>query len=722
MSYTNPKVSSPVLGQRNFAYARNYFPARSPILGGRDSSEDELDNVSVTNSIATHPGMSRGKATGRSWPWQPPITSRKPLTAIARPGPERQLSSSPEYTPASPAFAPVGFTNPRSPEFAPRSPNFNPGSSGSSNALYARYQRQPQSLAPGPSSLPDYQSPGMNYREHFTSYRVRPQNSFAVQPQPILPSVASDLLRNLGSTNNSNISWTHSKVSSRKRPFEEDDDFFAPPSKRREYSATQLSGLYNESTARAADQTLQNARNRVYAGRNHSITPAEEDVEMKDSRAPANSNNHAGMAYAAAPQSPRGLAADEYNRPRVSFPSEIEYATTETAFGPNYSGEPGLVIQQKPISAPARGTSSLNSAVATEQAHRNGTSFGSSLPQNSPQLPSFGSLFSRPSPGQYPQASSHTSNNDYPMESQNNVNHDNVISLSPQRSIRAEVFHSLEARNGSVDSDTVDPLILHSYSPSPALSEDSIHGTENQNSIENPPVASPQEENPINRHETDSVTLAEDTPRLSIEAPDNFDNESVVSHHSNNNNDDNNNNQFLTLQEKVSNLGVELDEVQEELDNRRMEFDDLNTQNTHCDTQISTLSTDVEALEQKTQAQCDETTQLRNEVNTLKAEASEHQSRFEELIKLVVEVTERSNLHGERIMKLTQRDAGAENGTANNNNEDEVAALKEEVARLQKEVLTLQNEALKKEIAELRASRGLWVIWEGVDGVWCEVL
>ncbi|TGO20927.1 hypothetical protein BPAE_0255g00050 [Botrytis paeoniae] len=712
MSYTNQKVSSPVLGQRNFAYARNYFPARSPILGGRDSSEDGLVDVSVTNSTTTHHGMSRRKATGRSWPWQPPHTSRKPLTAMARPGPERQLSPSPEYTPASPTFAPVGLTNPRSPEFAPRSPNFNPSSSGPLNALYAHYQPQPPSPAPGPSSLPDYQSPGMNYREHFTSYRARPQNSFAVQPQPMLPSVANGLLRNLGNMNNPNFSWTHSKVSSRKRPFEEDGDFFAPPSKRREYSATQMFGLYNETTARTAGQTLNNAHNRVYVSRNHSITPVEEDVEMNSSRAPASSNNFAGMVYEAAPSTPRGLAADEYNRPRASFPCEIEYATTETAFGPNYSGESGLVIQQKPIVAPARGASSLNPAVATEQAHRNRMSFDSWPPQTSPQLPSFGSLFTRPSHSQYPQVSSDTSNDDYPMVPQNNVdNYANLISPSPQRSIRAEVFHSLEARHGSVDSDTVDPMILHSYAPSSALSEGSTHDTENQNSNENPPVASPQEENPINRHETDSVTLAEDTPRLSIEAPDNFDNESVVSHHSNNNIDDNNNNQFLTLQEQVSDLGVKVDEVHEEIYHNLMVFDDLTTQNIHHDTQISTLSTDVEALEQKVQAQSDEKTQLRNEVNTLKAEASEHQSRFEELIKLVVEVTERSNVHGEKIMKLTQQSAaGARNETANNdngNNVDEVAALKEEVARLQKEVLTLQNEALKKEIAELRASRGL---------------
>ncbi|KAF5879353.1 uncharacterized protein Bfra_006562 [Botrytis fragariae] len=712
MSYTNQKVSSPVLGQRNFAYARNYFPARSPILGGRDSSEDGLDDVSGTDSTTQHHGMSRGNATGRSWPWQPPHTSRKPLTAMARPAPERQLSSSPEFTPASPAFATAGLTNQHSPEFAPRSPSFNPSSSGPSNALYAHYQPQPQSPAPGPSFLPDYQSPGMNYREHFTSYRARPQNSFATQPQPMLPSVADGLLRHMGNMNNSKFSWTHSKGSSRKRPLEEDDDFFAPPSKRREYSATQMFGLHHETTPRAAGQTLNNARNRVYASRNHSITPVEEDVEMNNCRPPASSNPFAGMVYEAAPSTPRGLAANEYNRPRASFPCGIQYVTTETAFGSNYSGEPGLVIQQKPIVAPARGASSLNTAVATEQAHRNGISVVSSPSQTSPQLPSFGSLFTRPSHDQYPQVSSDTSNNDYPMEPQNNVNnYTNLFSPSPQRSIRAEVFHSLEAHHGSVDTNTVDHLILHSYAPSPALSEGSTHDTENQSSNENPRVASPQEKNPINRHETDSVTLAEDTPRLSIEATDNFDNESVVSHHSNNNIDDDNNNQFSILQDQVSDLGVELDEVYEEVQQHRIDFDDLKTQNIQRDTKLSTLSTDVEELKQEVLFQSNITSQLRSEVDTLNAEASEHKSRFEELIKLVVEVTERSNLHGEKIKKLTQQDAGADDETANNNNNgnnvDEVVALKEEVERLQKEVLTLQNEALKKEIAELRASRGI---------------
>ncbi|KAF7907299.1 uncharacterized protein EAF01_004886 [Botrytis porri] len=703
MSYTNQKVSSPVLGQRNFAYARNHFPARSPILGGRDSSEDESENVSETKYTAAHPRMSRRKATGRSWPWLPPHASRKPLTAMARPITERQLSSSPEFTPVSPAFTPAGSINPRSPEFAPRSPNYNSGSTGPSNALYAHCQPQPQSPAPGPSSLPDYQSPGMTYRENFTSYRAGSQDSFAVQPQPMLPSAANDFYRSLGSMDNSNYSWTHSKVSSRKRPFEQDDDSFAPPSKRQENSATQMFGLYNEATARAADQ---NARNRSYAVSNHSITPAGEDVEMNNSRTPANSNNFAGMVYAAAPLTPRGLAADEYNRPQATFPCEIEYTTTETAYGPNYSGEPGFVIQQKSIFAPARSAASPNSAVAVEQVHRNRMSYDSSAAQTSPQLPSFGSLFSGLSSVQYPQVSSDTSSHDYPMEPLHNVhNYVDLISPSPQRSIRAEVFHSLEARNGSADSDTVDL-----YSPSPDISEGSIQNAENQDSIENPPIESSQEEHPTNRQETDSVTLAEETPRLSIEAPDNFDNELVVSHHSNNNNDDNNSNQFSTLRERVSNLGVELDEVHEELHQYRMDFNDLKPQNIHHKTQISTLSTDVEALKQEVLAQSDQTTQLRNELNTLKAEVSENQSRFEDLIKLVVDVTERSDLHGEEILKLTERDEEADAEAANNdngNNVDEVAALKAEVARLQKEVLTLQNEALKKEIAELRASRGV---------------
>ncbi|TGO37537.1 hypothetical protein BHYA_0095g00360 [Botrytis hyacinthi] len=713
MSYTNQKVPSPILGQRNFAYARSHFPARSPILGGRDSSEDELDDASVTNSTTTHHEISRGKATGRSYPWQSPTTSRKPLTAMARPGPERQLSSSPEYTPASPTFATAGLTNPRSPVFAARNPNFNPSSSGPSNALYAHYQPQPQSPTSGPSSLPDYQSPGMNYREHFTSYRARPANSLAVQPPPMLPSIASDIFRNLGSMNNSNSSWTHSKVSSTKRPFEEDDDFFAPPSKRREYSF----GLYNETTARGTDQALQNSRNRVYASNNHSTTPAGGDVEMNNYRAPESSNIYAGMVYQAAPSTPRGRAADEYNRPQASFPCEIEYTTTETAYGPNYSGEPGLVIQQKPISTLTRGTSSLNSAVATDQRYL-------------PQLPPLGTMFTGFSPSpqspQYPQASSHNSNNDYPMEPQDNFNHDNIISPSPQRSIRAEVFHSFEARHGSIDSDTADPLVLHSYAPSPALSEGSTHDTENQNSNEDPPVASPQEKNPIDRHETDSVTLAEDTPRLSIEAPDDTDsesvishhsrnnndddNESVVSHHSRNNNDDDNNNQLLILQEEVANLGVELYGVQRELSNHRENFEAFHNLNTEYSTEIPTISDNVERLEQRIQAQSDETTQLRNEVNKLRAEASEHQSKFDTFMDLVVEVAERSNLHSEQIKQLTQRHAGAQNEAANNatgNKVDELAALTREVTRLQNRVLTLQNEALMKQVDELRASTGL---------------
>ncbi|KAF7957838.1 hypothetical protein EAE96_003408 [Botrytis aclada] len=708
MSYTNQKVSSPILGQRNFAYARNHPSARSPILGEGDSSEDELDNVSVANYTTTYPGMSRRKT------WQPPVTLRKPLTAMARQTPARQLSSSPEYTPVSPAFATVGFNSPRSHGFAPRSPNFNSSSSGPESALYARYQPQPQSPAPGPSYLPDYRSPGMNYREHFTSCGVGPQSSFAKQPQAMPPTLTNGLFRHLGSMNNYNHPWNHSNAFSRKRPFEDADDLFAPPPKRREYSATNLFGLFNETSPRAADQTLQNAHSGVSAVRSYRVTPAEQDVEMSNSSTPANSDKFAGMAYEPAPSTPRGLTADEHNKPEATFPYELEYTTTELAYGPNYTGPPGFVALKKPISAPVSSASSLSTVATTQPVHRTGMLFSSSPPRNLSQLPSIRDLFHHQSPVQNPQVSSNTSNNDYPVEPQNNVNNDNinhndVVSPSPQRSIRAEVFHSLEARHGSVDSDAGDPVLLRSYSSSPASSEGSVHDTENQNSIENLPDASPQEENTNNGHETDSVTLA-DTPRLSIEAPDNLNNASVVSNHSNNNNVDNNNDQLLMIQEKVSNFQGELDYFQSQLDDHRGELDDVDDKHTHYYTRISTLSTDVEVLEQKSQAQSDETTQLRNQINTLKAEASERQSRFDELVKLVVEVTERSNLHGEQIINLARRSAGADNEAANNNNnkdEDEVTTLKEEVARLQKEVLTLQNEALKKEIAELRANRNL---------------
>ncbi|KAF7955069.1 uncharacterized protein EAE97_000328 [Botrytis byssoidea] len=724
MSYTNQNVPSRILGQRNFAYAINQFPARSPILGGRDSSENESDDASVTNSTTTHQGMSRGNATGRSNPWQPPTTSRKPLTAMARPGPERQLSSSPEYTPASPSFATAGSTNPRSPVFAARNPNFNPSSSGPSNALYAHYQAQPQSPTSGPY-LPDYQSPGMNYQEQFTSYRARPGNFFALQPPPMLPSLTSNFFRNQGSMNNSNSSWTHSNVSRRKRLSEEDDDFFAPPSKRRHYSF----GFYNETTARATDQTLQNSRNRVYISSNYGTTPADGDVEMNSYRAPESSNIYSGMVYQAAPSTPRGRVADDYNGPLATFPGDIEYTTTETAYGPNYSGEPGLVIQQKPTSTLARDTSSFDSAVATKPNH---------LPQILPRLPPLGTMFSGLSSIQSPQASLPSSNNDYPTGPRDNINHDNILSPTPQRSIRAEVFHSLEARDASVD-----PLILHSYAPSPALSEGSTHDAENQNSNENPPVETPQEENSINRHDTDSVTLAEDTPRQSIEVPDDTDNESVVSHHSRNNNaddnesvishhsrnnnaDDNesvishhsrnnnvddNNNQLLILQEEVTDLGVELYGVQRELSNHRENFEAFYTLNTEYSTEIPTISGSVERLERRIQTQSDETTLLRNEINTLRAEASEQRSRFSTFMDLVVEVADQSNLHGEQINQLTQREARAQIEIANNataNKVDELATLKREITRLQNRVLTLQNEALEKQIAELlRASSGL---------------
>ncbi|THV54273.1 hypothetical protein BGAL_0030g00050 [Botrytis galanthina] len=730
MSHTNQKVPSPILGQRNFAYASNHFPVRSPILGGRDSTADELDDASVTNTTTKHHGMSRGKGKSRSYPWQSPTTSREPLTAMARPGPGRQMSSSPEYTPASPTFAPAGLTNPRSLVFAPRSSNFNPSSSGPSNALYVRYQPRPQSSTSGPSSLPDYHLPAMDYQEHFTSYRAGPDKYFAVQTR--------DFFKNGESKNKSNSSWTHSRVSSRKRPSEEeeDNDFFAPPSKRRQYSTTYPFGLYNETTARVTGQTLQNSRNRVYASSNYSTTPADGDVEKNNYRAPESSNIYAGMVYQAAPSTPRGRAADEYNRPQATFPCEIEYTTTESAYGPNYSGQPGLVIQQKPISALTRGNSSFNSAVATDKIF---------LPRILPQLPRLCTMFNGFGSPQYPQASSHSWNNYIPMEPRDNVNqdngnhvsfnHDHIISPSPQRTIQAEVFHSLEARHASVDPDTVNPLMLQSYAPSPALLEGSSHDSDNQNSNENPPVAPPQEENPINRLETDSVTLAEDTPRPSIEIPDDTDNESVVSHHSSdnndhdnesvishhsrnnndddnesvishhsrNNNDDENNNQLLILQEEVSDLGVELYGVQRQLSNHRENFQSYSTE-------VPTITGNVERLQHGAQAQSDETTQLRNEVRTLRAEASEHLYRFNVFKDWMVEVAERSNLHGEQIKQLTQRDAGAQDATANNatgSKLDELAALAREVASLQHRVLTLQNEALGKEVAELRASIGL---------------
>ncbi|KAF7904472.1 hypothetical protein EAF00_001806 [Botryotinia globosa] len=707
MSCTKQKVPSPILGQRNFAYARNHFPARSPILGGRDSSEDELDDASVTDATTTHYGMSRGKATGRSNRWQPPTASRKPLIAMAKPGPERQLSPSPEYTPASPSFATAGLTNPRSPVFAARNPNFNPSSSGRSNALYAHYQAQHQSQTSGPSSLPDYQSPGMNYQEHFTSYRAIPENSFAM-----LPSLMSDLSRNLGSMNDSNCPWKHSKVSRRKRPSEEDDDFFVPLSKRRQYSF----GFNNETTAMAADQTPQNSGNRVYVGSNYGTTPAGGDVEMNNYRAPESSNIYAGMVYQAAPSTPRGRAADDYNRPQATFPCDIEYTTTEMAYGPNYSGKPGLVIQQKPISTVARGTSSFDSAVATKP----------NLPQILPRLPPLGTVFGGLSSIQSPRASPPSWNNDYSTQPQENVNHVNILNPSPQRSIRAEVFHTLEAHGDSVDSDTVDPLILHSYAPSPALSEGSPRDAENQNSNENPPVESLQEENTINRHDTDSVTLAEDTLRQSIEVPDNTDTESVISHHSRNNHDndngsvishhsrnnnvDDNNNQLLILQEEVTDLGVELYGVQRELSNHRENFEALYTRNTEYSTELPTISGDVERLQRRIQAQSDETTQLRNELNTLRAEASEQRSRFHRFMNLVVEVADQSRVHGEQINQLTQREARAQIEIANDapaNKVDELAALTREVIRLQNRVLTLQNDALEKHLGELRAISGL---------------
>ncbi|KAF7941136.1 hypothetical protein EAE99_000773 [Botrytis elliptica] len=725
MSYTNQKVSSPVLGQRNFAYARNYFPARSPILGERDGSEDGPDNVSVTSTAAPIPGMSRGKPTGRSWPWQRTTTSRKPLTAMARPRPERQLSSSPEYTPASPGFAPVDFNNPRSAEAAPRSSNFNPSSSNPPSALYAHYQPQLQTPTLGPSFLPDYQSLGMHYREHFTSYSARPQNSFAMQSrQPMLPSIASDLLQKQGSMNNSNFSWTHSKVSSRKRPFEEeDDDFFAPPSKRREYSATRPFGLYNETTAGSASQTLQDSRNRVYPSGNRSFTPAHGYVEMNNSRTPANSDIYAGMVYQEAPSTPRGRAADECNnRPLATFPYEVEYTTTETAYGPNYSGTPGLVIQQKPVST--RGTSSRNSAVAPNYRYR---------PQTSMQLPPLATLFT----GFKSHESSPSSNNNYPMEPQNNVNHGNILSPSPQRTIRAEVFHSLEARHGSVDSDTVDPilspspqrtiraevfhslearhgsvdsdtvdpLILSSYAPSPALSEDSTHDAENQNSNENSPVASPQEEDPIDRQSTDSATLAEDTPRQSIEAPDNFDNESVVSYHPSDNDDDENHSQSATLDQDVRGH-----QIQQILTRHGKFFEDLATRKSDYSIELPFLIDDVETLKQTTKEQSDKNTELRKEIRTLNAQASTQFAFYVDMTKVALERPNPSQINDEHINRLIQQSVEAGNKTADHatvNNAEVLATLRREVTELQNSVLKMQNEALMKQVEDLRALRDL---------------
>ncbi|CCD34919.1 predicted protein [Botrytis cinerea T4] len=45
MASTNQKSSS----QRHFTFMKTHFAPKSPILGERDSSVDELDNVSVTN-------------------------------------------------------------------------------------------------------------------------------------------------------------------------------------------------------------------------------------------------------------------------------------------------------------------------------------------------------------------------------------------------------------------------------------------------------------------------------------------------------------------------------------------------------------------------------------------------------------------------------------------------------------------------------------------------
>ncbi|TEY80309.1 hypothetical protein BOTCAL_0039g00060 [Botryotinia calthae] len=743
MSYTNQKGSSPILGQRQFTFKKTHFAPRSPIPGERDSSVDELDNVSVTNPTSTSSRMSRRKATGPSWSLQSHFASRKPLTAMARQNTERQLNASPEFSPASPpAFTPVGFTNQRSPELAPRSPSFNPGSPSSPRPLFSHFNPRPQSSTSGPASLPDYQFPGLNHREHFAPCAVGPQSFFAMQPRPTLPNV-SLLNQSLNSMNDSYLSWKNSNVSSRKRPSERVDDFFAPPSKRRESSATQSFGLYHETTTSAADQILRDARDRVYASRHQGIFPVEENMEMSDSGTPANSNKYAENLHRKAPQSPGGRVTDYYNKPRASFSCQVEYAPTETV-----SGESEFAIQRKSIFAPFSVATSFKPAAATEQTHRNEMSFGSfsqttpQLPsfssqfsrpdhgqttpllpsfcsqfsrpdhgQTTPQLPSFGSKFSRPDHGQYSQlpSSKYTSYIGYSTDLPRHTaaGPGSLPSPSPQRSIRAEVFQSLEARQCSVDSDAVDPPVLHSYarSPSSTGSGTLVHGTENRNSIEIPPIASPQEENSINRQDTDSVTLAEDTPRLSIEAADNLDNESIVSYDSNNNNK--NNNDISILHEKLDNIGAELFEVQHESRSNRMDFDNMSTQNRHFNTRFSALCTSVEDLKEQIQIQSAQNTQSRNEVDTLKEEAVEQKARFEELVKLVVEVTNRSNFHSCEIKKLIpQGVAGAGNEDVNNNgdNVDEVAALKKEVARLQQEVLTLKNEALKKEVAELRVN------------------
>ncbi|EMR86150.1 hypothetical protein BcDW1_5197 [Botrytis cinerea BcDW1] len=720
MASTNQKSSS----QRHFTFMKTHFAPKSPILGERDSSVDELDNVSVTNPTSTSSKMSRGKATVPSWSLQSRFASRKPFAAMGRQNTERQSTASPEFTPASPpAFTPVGFTNQRSPELGHRSPSFNPGSPSSPRRLFSHFGPRPQSPTSGLSSLPNYQSPGLNHREHFAPYAVAPQSFFAMQPRPPLPN-ASLLTQPLDNMNDSYLSWKNSNVSSRKRPSERVDDFFAPPPKRRESSTTQLFGLYHE-TISAADQILQNARDRVYASRHQGTLPVERYMEMSNCGNPANLNNYAGNIYQKAPQSPGALASDYYNRPRASFSCQVECASTETM-----SGESEFAIQRKPVFAPFSVATSFQPAAATEQTHRNEMSFGSSpitpqlprfssqfsLPddgQYTPQLPSFSSLFSHPDHSQYSQLPS-SKYIGYPTElPHHTAGPGSLLSPSPQRSIRAEVFQSLEARQCSIDSesvesnsvnsDSIDPPILQSYARPPASSGTSVQGTKNQNSIEIPPITSPQEGNSINRQDTDSDTLAEDTPRISIEAADNSDNESAVSYHSNNNNND-----ILILGKKLDNIGAELFEVQHESRSNRMDLDNMSTQNRQFDTRVSTLCASVEDLKELIQIQSAQNTQSRDEVTRLKEEAVEQKSRFEELVNLVVEVTNRSNLHGGKIEKLTQQgaaEAGNEDANNNGDNVDEVAALKKEVARLQQEVLTLQNEALKKEVAELRASR-----------------
>ncbi|KAF7864119.1 uncharacterized protein EAF02_010087 [Botrytis sinoallii] len=411
-----------------------------------------------------------------------------------------------------------------------------------------------------------------------------------MQPrQPMLPSIASDLLQKQGSMNNSNFSWTHSKVSSRKRPFEEDDDFFAPPSKRREYSATRPFGLYNETTAGSASQTLQDSRNRVYPSGNRSFTPADGYVEINNSRTPANSDIYAGMVYQAAPSTPRGRAA---------------------------MSTPGLVIQQKPVSTLTRGASSPNSAVAPNYRYR---------PQTSTQLPPLATLFT----GFRSHESSPSSNNNYSMEPQNNVNHGNILSH----------HHSV-------------PFAPKFFTPSrPDMAPE-------QNSNENSPVASPQEEDPIDRQETDSATLAEETPRQSIEAPDNFDNESVVSYHPSDNDDDENHSQLI----------------------------------------------------QTTKEQSDKNTELRKEIRTLKAQASSQFAYYIEMTEMALKATDPSRIDDEKIKRLIQRSVEAGNKTADNatvNNADVLATLRREVTELQNTVLKMQNEALMKQVEELRALRDL---------------